>query len=319
MEIDKFGLYNITIKIENIDNTDNICVFGIKNCILYYGKINKINNIISFNYSHNIYINNKNIILDTKLLSKKINLYVIGKKIYDYKILNYNKIDNTQKLIILGDSHSYMHGEICKYFSWAQYFPYILNKNIEIINLSIAGQGGAFYYNDINTRINISKLINKQTIVLSIFGAIDKKRIFRLNESSLNEYEFIINDFFKYLNNYTNNIYLCKMYPSKNRDKIITRSNVLEDIYKNINDITYFNIDTEVLNDKNYINGFNINCAHTGILGGIIVGNILRNKLKSFGLNIFNDNNLNNDVNILELKKITKLFVDNFQLIRDKY
>ena len=53
--IEEAGLYKFTIKLLNIEEPDDIMIFGMKNCVLYYGHINKDKDTITFNYHNWIY------------------------------------------------------------------------------------------------------------------------------------------------------------------------------------------------------------------------------------------------------------------------
>ena len=285
------SLYKIKIQIKNIEEDDKICIFGIKNCLLYFGNISKENNIIEFNYSNcGIYelFDKENKWID------EINFKVLSIiKEYEYEILSTEEIKEYKTLIIVGDSHSYYHLKINKYYSWSQYFHYIVNDNIMIINLSKSGQNlncEILRFNEFNKKIKDIDFDNNY--LLWCDGAnTSKHEKFQVIHHKLN----------------CKNIqkkYFFKMYPIKYGKKIILRANNIIDFLHNWaieNNFDYFDIDNEFINNEDYLNnGFNDFGTHTNLYGGILIGNCLRNKLREFGLNIFNDNNLIDDYKLVD-------------------
>ena len=285
------SLYKIKIQIKNIEEDDKICIFGIKNCLLYFGNISKENNIIEFNYSNcGIYelFDKENKWID------EINFKVLSIiKEYEYEILSTEEIKEYKTLIIVGDSHSYYHLKINKYFSWAQYFHYIVNDNIMIINLSKSGQNlncEILRFNEFNKKIKDIDFDNNYLLWCDGANTSKGKR-FQVMHHKLN----------------CKNIqkkYFFKMYPSKCGKKLILRANNIIDFlysWAEENNFDHFDIDNEFINNEDYLNnGFNGFGTHTNLYGGILIGNCLRNKLREFGLNIFNDKNLINDYKLVD-------------------
>ena len=286
------SLYKIKLKISDVQERDTIVVIGIRGCILYFGNISKENNIIEFNYSNCgvMYRNHESPDL------KKIKIRVLSlNKEYGFKILSVDEISDYKTFVILGDSHSYMHGMIDKYFSWAQYFPYIVNDNIMILNLANSGVILSQEISKFNKFNKTIKNINNPNSYLLICDGANTSKPGALNKS------------IKWLEtpNFENiqYKYFLKMYPISYKNDFLRRATNIENYlieFANQYQMKYFNIDELVESNKDYIKyGFCLHQAHTNIYGGIIIGNIIKYKLKEFGLDIFNRKNLIDQVELI--------------------
>jgi len=290
---EEVGLYKFTIKLLDIKEPDDIIIFGMKNCVLYYGHINKDRNTIIFNYHNWIYRHTQ----PGWLKEKDIEFFVFGKKQYNFEIINKEKITNTRKFILIGDSHSYYHKDIITYMSYAQYIPFFLKDNIEFINFSQSG-----------------KSLNWHTHILHKFEAVyptDNDIIFimdganTLRDQKQDDISIDLGILCRYWPQ--GKKYLCRQYPFTRYDdgviKIKPRCLELEDLYKQgclENNIKYFNIDQPVINffkiHKFYeLNAFSrdiedIQKHHTNALGALIIMNILKIYFRKWDL--MNSNNI---------------------------
>ena len=282
------GLYKIRIKVK-INQPDTIIVLGIRNVILYYGKIDPNNNILEFNYPLNgcfYEIKHKN--------TNDFNILVLGLNIiYEYNIINIEEITPKYKVLVIGDSHSYLH-QLVKYdyYSWFEYWHYIIGDYVELINFTRSGvniKDIIYKYNYVDLITNNYEINN--ICLFMVAGANTEKKY------NINKYEEYYVEYEKIFKLNWKDKILCKMYPVANsiHTKKILRANKLIDLFlqlSNVFNIKYFDIDDIINDDKYDLSCFVANDSHTNLIGSIFVGERLKKEFKNLGYNIFNENKI---------------------------